>query len=105
MKTVTLSAGRQVSAMGLGTWKLGDDPALRAEEIATLKLALDLGVTLIDTAEMYGDGLSESLIGEALVGRRNEAFLVSKAYPHNATRTGAVAACEREPAPPPYRCT
>ena len=58
-------------------------------------MLLDLGVTLIDTAEMYGEGRSEELIGEAIAGRRDEAFLVSKVYPHNASRKGAVAACER----------
>jgi diketogulonate reductase-like aldo/keto reductase len=74
---------------------MGDTRATRAEEIATLRLGLDLGLTLIDTAEMYGDGKSEELIGEAIAGRRDEVFLVSKVYPHNASRKGAVAACER----------
>jgi diketogulonate reductase-like aldo/keto reductase len=74
---------------------MGEDRAARAEELATLRLGLDLGLTLIDTAEMYGEGEAETLIGEALAGRRDEAFLVSKVYPHNASRQGAVAACER----------
>ena len=95
MKTVTLPSGERVPAYGQGTWNIGDDPATRAEEIATLRLGLDLGATLIDTAEMYGDGRSEELIGEAIRGRRDEAFLVSKVYPHNATAKGAPAACER----------
>jgi len=95
MKTITLPAGVPVSAYGQGTWYLGDDPAARSEEIATLRLGLDLGATLVDTAEMYGDGRAETLVGEAIAGRRDEAFLVSKVYPHNATRQGAVAACER----------
>ena len=95
MKTIALPAGERVSALGQGTWNMGDDPAARAEELATLRLGLDLGLTLIDTAEMYGDGRSEELVGEALAGRRDEAFIVSKVYPHNATRRGAVAACER----------
>ena len=95
MKTVTLPCGERVPAFGQGTWNIGDDPATRAEEIATLRLGLDLGATLIDTAEMYGDGRSEELIGEAIRGRREEAFLVSKVYPHNATAKGAPAACER----------
>ena len=95
MKTITLPSGQQVPALGLGTWNIGDNPAQRAEEIATIQQALDLGVTLIDTAEMYGEGRSETLIGEALAGRRDRAFLVSKVYPHNATRAGAIAACER----------
>jgi diketogulonate reductase-like aldo/keto reductase len=95
MKSVTLPAGGSVPALGIGTWRYGENKAKRADEIATLRLALDLGVTLIDTAEMYGEGRSEEVIGEALAGRRDEAFLVSKVYPHNASRKGAVAACER----------
>ena len=95
MKTVTLPSDKRVSALGLGTWHLGEDRATRAEEIATLRLGLDLGSTLIDTAEMYGEGRSEELVAEAIEGRRDEVFLVSKVSPHNASRTGAVAACER----------
>jgi len=94
-KTVALPSGERVSALGIGTWNVGEVRSRRAEEIATLRLALDLGVTLIDTAEMYGEGRSEELIGEAIAGRRDEAFLVSKVFPHNASREGAVAACER----------
>ena len=95
MKTVALPAGERVPAYGQGTWYIGEDTAKRAEEIATLRLGLDLGATLIDTAEMYGEGKAEELIGEAIAGRRDEVFLVSKVYPHNATRRGTVAACER----------
>jgi len=95
VKTVTLLSGKRVPAFGLGTWHFGDNRATRTEEIATLRLGLDLGVTLIDTAEMYGEGRSEELIGEAIEGRRDEIFLVSKVSPHNASRKGAVAACER----------
>jgi diketogulonate reductase-like aldo/keto reductase len=95
LKTVALPSGERVPALGQGTWHMGENKAARAEEIATLRLGLDLGITLIDTAEMYGEGKAEELIGEAIVGRRDEAFLVSKVYPHNATRKGAVAACER----------
>ena len=95
MRTVTLPSGEQVPAFGLGTWRLGENPATRTEEIATLRLGLDLGATLIDTAEMYGEGQSEKLIGEAIKGRRDGVFLVSKVYPHNASHAGAVAACER----------
>ncbi|MGS0625187.1 aldo/keto reductase [Ralstonia sp. VS2407] len=95
MKHVTLPNGERVPALGMGTWNMGDDRATRAEEIATLRLGLDLGLRLIDTAEMYGEGLSESLIGEAIAGRRDEVFLVSKVYPHNASRRGIAAACER----------
>ena len=95
MKTVTLPSDKRVSALGLGTWHLGEDRATRAEEIATLRLGLDLGSTLIDTAEMYGEGRSEELVAEAIEGRRDEVFLVSKVSPNNASRKGAVAACER----------
>ncbi len=95
MKTVTLPSGENLPALGQGTWNMGDRPETRPEEIATLRLGLDLGLRLIDTAEMYGEGKSEELIGEAIAGRRDEAFLVSKVYPHNASRKGAIAACER----------
>ncbi len=95
MKIVVLPSGESVSAMGLGTWHVGDDSAKRAEEIATVQLALDLGAGLIDTAEMYGDGQAEQLVGEAIAGRRDRAFLLSKVLPPNATRRGTVAACER----------
>ena len=95
MKTVTLPSNKCVSAFGLGTWHLGENRATRTEEIATLRLGLDLGATLIDTAEMYGEGRSEELVAEAIEGRRDQVFLVSKVSPHNASRKGAVAACER----------
>ena len=95
MKTVALPTGEPVPAYGQGTWNMGDERAARAEELATLRLGLDLGATLIDTAEMYGDGRSEELVGEATAGRRDEAFLVTKVYPHNASRKGIPAACER----------
>jgi diketogulonate reductase-like aldo/keto reductase len=95
MQTVTLPSGELVPAFGLGTWQIGDHAAQRAEEIATIRLALDLGARLIDTAEMYGAGQSETLVGEAIRGRRDEAFLVTKIYPHNASQQGTAAACER----------
>lgn len=95
MRTVALPGGETVPVLGMGTWMMGEKRNRRAEEIATLRAGLDLGLTLIDTAEMYGDGASETLIGEALAGRRDEAFLVSKVYPHNAGRAGTIAACER----------
>jgi diketogulonate reductase-like aldo/keto reductase len=95
MKTVALPSGEKIPAFGLGAWNMGDDRALRAEELATLRLGLDSGATLIDTAEMYGDGRSEELVGEAIAGRRDEAFVVTKVYPHNASRKGIPAACER----------
>lgn len=95
MKTVTLPSGERVPAFGMGTWHIGDNPVARQEEVATLRLGLERGVRLIDTAEMYGDGRSERLIAEALEGRRDEAFLVSKVLPSNASRQGTVAACDR----------
>jgi diketogulonate reductase-like aldo/keto reductase len=95
MKQVKLPSGETVPAFGIGTWEMGDPAGTRAEEIATIQLALDLGANLIDTAEMYGEGRAELLIAEAISARRDEAFLVSKVYPHNASRKGAVAACER----------
>jgi diketogulonate reductase-like aldo/keto reductase len=95
MKTVALPSGEKVPAFGMGAWNVGDSGATRAEEIATLRLGLDLGATLIDTAEMYGSGRSEDLVGEAIAGRRDEVFLVSKVLPGNASRKGAVTACER----------
>ncbi len=95
MKSVTLPSGERVPAFGQGTWYMGDDRARRAEEIATLKLGLDLGLALIDTAEMYGAGRAEQLVGEAIAGRREEVFLVSKVLPQNATRRGTIAACEK----------
>jgi diketogulonate reductase-like aldo/keto reductase len=95
MKQVTLPSGERVPALGQGTWMMGDNRSQRAEEIATLRLGLDLGLTLIDTAEMYGSGRAEALIGEAIAGRRDEAFLVSKVLPSNASRRGTIAACEQ----------
>ena len=95
MRTVTLPCGERVAALGLGTWNVGDDPRKRADEIAALRTGIELGATLIDTAEMYGEGAAESLIGEAIAGVRDRVFLVSKVYPHNASVRGAVAACER----------
>jgi diketogulonate reductase-like aldo/keto reductase len=95
MKTVELPSGERVPALGLGTWHFGEDPAARAEEIATIRLSLDLGATVIDTAEIYGEGLSEELVGEAIEGRRNEVFLVTKIHPQHASLESASAACER----------
>jgi len=95
MKTVRLPDGERVPAFGMGTWNMGEARTARAEEIATLRLGLDLGASLIDTAEMYGEGRAEELVGQAIAGRRDEAFLVTKVYPHNATAQGTVAACER----------
>jgi diketogulonate reductase-like aldo/keto reductase len=95
MKTVALPSGERVPALGLGTWNIGDSAATRAEEIAALRLGIDSGLTLIDTAEMYGSGRSEKLVAEAIAGRRDEVFLVSKVLPDNASRRGTIAACEK----------
>ncbi|MFJ4005043.1 aldo/keto reductase [Streptomyces sp. NPDC090023] len=92
--TIALPSGEQIAALGQGTWYLGENPARRAQEIAALRLGLDLGMTVVDTAEMYGDGAAEELVGEALRGRREEVFLVSKVLPGHADRKGTVAACE-----------
>lgn len=95
MKTVTLPSGVPVPVLGQGTWGMGETPERRQEEIAALRFGLDLGLTLIDTAEMYGEGGAEEVVGEAIEGRRDEVYLVSKVYPFNASRSGTVAACER----------
>jgi diketogulonate reductase-like aldo/keto reductase len=94
MRMTTLPSGEAVAALGQGTWHMGDLPARRAAELAALRAGMDLGMTLIDTAEMYGDGAAESLVGEAIEGRRGQLFIVSKVLPHHATRRGTVAACE-----------
>jgi diketogulonate reductase-like aldo/keto reductase len=93
MKTVRLPCGERVPALGQGTWQMGERSALRKQEIATLQQGIDLGLRLIDTAEMYGEGRTESLVGEAIAGRRDQVFLVSKVYPHNASRKAMQAAC------------
>ena len=95
MRSVALPCGEQVPAFGLGTWHMGESPSLRAAEVDALRCGLDLGVKLIDTAEMYGEGGAEEVIAEAVAGRRDDVFIVSKVYPHNASRQGAIAACER----------
>ncbi|ABR89627.1 oxidoreductase, aldo/keto reductase family, related to diketogulonate reductase [Janthinobacterium sp. Marseille] len=95
MRKTKLPSGLAVPVLGQGTWYMGDEAHRRADEIASLRLGLDLGMTLIDTAEMYGDGASEKLVGEAIAGRRDEVFLVSKVLPSNASRSGTIAACER----------
>lgn len=94
MKSVTLPCGETVPALGQGTWHMGEDANLRAREIDTLRHGIDLGLTLVDTAEMYGDGAAEEMVGEALQGRRDRVFLVSKVYPHNASRRKMQAACD-----------
>ena len=95
MKTVTFPSGPAVPVLGQGTWNMGEEAARKRDEVRALQLGLDLGMTLIDTAEMYGDGGAEQVVGEAIAGRRDEVFLVSKVYPHNADFDGTQAACER----------
>src|SRR4030088_215307 len=93
--TTRLPSGEGIPALGQGTWGMAEDARRRKEEVAALRLGIDLGMTLIDTAEMYADGGAEVLVGEAIAGRRDELFLVSKVLPENATKPGTVAACER----------
>jgi diketogulonate reductase-like aldo/keto reductase len=92
---VALPSGDKVMALGQGTWRMGEKGSDRKREIAALKLGLDLGLSLIDTAEMYGEGGAEEVVGDAVKGRRDEAFIVSKVYPQNASRRGVALACER----------
>ncbi|KWU24362.1 aldo/keto reductase [Burkholderia sp. MS389] len=92
--TVVLPNGETIPKLGLGTWEMGERPARRADEIAALREGVELGMTLVDTAEMYGDGATEELVGDALAGLRDDVFLVSKVYPHHASRRGVAAACD-----------
>jgi diketogulonate reductase-like aldo/keto reductase len=94
MRTVTLPDATLVPALGQGTWRMGEDSRRRKEEIAALRAGIDLGLTLLDTAEMYGDGATETLLGEALANVRDQVFLVSKVYPQNAGRGRIERACE-----------
>jgi diketogulonate reductase-like aldo/keto reductase len=93
--TVTLPGGEAIPKLGQGTWEMGERPNARQAEIAALRAGVELGMTLVDTAEMYGDGESEKLIAEALGAVRDDVFLVSKVYPHNGSERGVQAACER----------
>ena len=95
LPTVTLRSGERVPALGQGTWHMGEDRRRAADEAAAVRLGIELGMTLIDTAEMYGSGGSEEMIARAIEGVRDELFIVSKVYPHNASRSGVVGACER----------
>jgi diketogulonate reductase-like aldo/keto reductase len=94
MKTIRFPDGSTVPALGQGTWMMAEQAARRSDEIAALRAGIDLGLTLIDTAEMYADGASEQLVGEAITGRRDAVFLVSKAYPQNASRDRLPRSCE-----------
>jgi diketogulonate reductase-like aldo/keto reductase len=94
IKTVQLPSGERVPAFGMGTWKMGEDPAAHGDEVETLREGIDLGATLIDTAEMYGGGLAEKLVGEAISGCRDDVFLVTKVLPQNASRRRMSASCD-----------
>jgi diketogulonate reductase-like aldo/keto reductase len=95
IRTVALPSGERMPTLGLGTWHMGEVRSQRAQEVAALQHGLDLGVALVDTAELYGDGGAEEIVAEAIAGRRDRVFLVSKVLPSNASRSGTVAACER----------
>lgn len=94
MRAIRLPDGESVPCLGQGTWNMGEQPDRRSDEIAALRAGVDLGMSLIDTAEMYGDGATEELVGEAIAGMRERVFLVSKAYPQNASRAKLPNACE-----------
>lgn len=95
MPQITLPDGERVSAYGQGTWHMGESRSRFAEEAAALKLGIDLGITLVDTAEMYGNGVAEEIVAEAAKGRRDKLFIVSKVLPYNASQRGTIDACER----------
>jgi diketogulonate reductase-like aldo/keto reductase len=90
-----MPSGVEIPVFGFGTWRMGESGRKRAQELDAVKYAIELGYPMIDTAEMYGDGEAEEIVGEALAGRPDRPFIVSKVYPHNATRSGTIAACER----------
>ncbi len=90
-----LPSSETVPVLGQGTWYMGEQARHAAGEAAALRIGLDLGMTLIDSAEMYGNGGAEEVVADAIAGRRDEVFLVSKVLPENASRKGTVAACER----------
>ncbi len=92
-RSIQLPSGETIAVLGQGTWHLAESPGRRAEEVASIRLGIDLGMTVIDTAEMYGNGASEALVGEAIAGRRGDVFLVDKVLPHHASRVGTLRAC------------
>jgi diketogulonate reductase-like aldo/keto reductase len=94
MRKTRLPSGEEVPVLGQGTWGFGEHPENRQDEIDALRVGIDLGMTLIDTAEMYGDGAAEEVVGKAIEGRRENTFIVDKVLPQHATRKGTVAACE-----------
>lgn len=95
MKTVFLPDGARVPALGQGTWRMGENKHAHKDEVAALRLGIDLGMTLIDTAEMYGEGGAEKVVADAIAGERDRVFIVTKAYPHNASSSKLPKACER----------
>src|SRR5437870_12971687 len=95
MKTVILPDGKRVPVLGQGTWRMGESKSEYGEEVAALRLGIELGMTLIDTAEMYGEGGAEKVVADAIEGQPDRVFIVTKAYPHNASRTELPKACER----------
>ena len=95
MKTVSLRDGERVPALGQGTWRMGENKSARVTEVAALRLGIELGMALIDTAEMYGDGGAEEVVAEAIHGQRSHVFVVTKVYPYNASRGKLPKACER----------
>ena len=95
MRSCKMPSGSEMPVFGIGTWRMGESARRRAQELEAVTYAIELGYPMIDTAEMYGDGGAEEIVGEALAGHRRRPFIVSKVYPHNATRSGTIAACER----------
>jgi diketogulonate reductase-like aldo/keto reductase len=95
MKTVSLADGTHAPVLGQGTWRMGENKSAHADEVAALRLGIDLGMTLIDTAEMYGEGGAEKVVADAIEGQRDRLFIVTKVYPHHASRTELPKACER----------
>ncbi len=95
ISTVPLPSGRAMPAFGVGTWRMGESARARADEVKAVRAAIERGITLIDTAEMYGDGEAESIVAEAMARRRDELFIVSKVLPSNSSKRGTIAACER----------
>jgi diketogulonate reductase-like aldo/keto reductase len=95
VRQVELPGGERVPVLGQGTYRMGEDREARRREVAALRTGIELGLTVIDTAEMYADGGAERVVGEAIAGRRGDVFLITKVYPWNATRAGMARACER----------
>jgi len=95
MRTVALSDGKRVPVLGQGTWRMGESKSAHVTEVAALRLGLELGINLIDTAEMYGDGGAEEIVAEAIHGQHHDIFVVTKVYPHNASCAELPKACER----------